>query len=170
MLIQKEAKPWLCAAKSGHAVITHAHLRITDGKGRLEATNGKCLVAIDVELSEGDAPGLIPVDALKEAKPIAGIREIRANGLIQAETKAGTVTMSRPEGAYPDVDAVRGEPGEVTLSLNAAFLKAIQDAYGAEAVTLRITVPSDGSAVSDPVHVAPYRGVVTGWGLIMPMV
>lgn len=189
MKIHKSAKPWACAARdTGRYAIEHLHLRVTaDGRGVLEATDGRMLVVVDVELSEGDAPGLVPVGALKDAKPNRdGMREVRANGHVEATTKSGPVSMPRPEGEYPNTADVVPVPGMLSVTIDAAKLASIQQAFGSPWVTLRMPMPNpsvyvdgdwskpnkDGSRdLKSPIHVTPDAAecAALGTGVLMPV-
>ena len=102
---------------------------------RLMATDGRILAIVPAEVSEQDHDGLIPVDALKEARKMdkasKGITEIAVNGKFTVNAGNRHAEFKLETGNFPNADAVIPKfDGPPTITLDAELLlrlaKAIQ--------------------------------------------
>ena len=188
------AQPWKACAKASEGLRSRFgmhNLRLSlkapawdvpipgEKHGVLCATNGRILAVHEVTLDDQDAEGWITPEACKAAekcKNRSGDAIVLANGSLRVPF-AG-VEFQRPDpkdGEYPRVEGVQwfpsGEDGEVSISLNADYLKALADALGTgigeKAVTLTFRTPQDKRGA--PIHVAAVANKrAHGW--IMPII
>lgn len=158
MLINKDLKVELIASKDVTLQhLMHAHLDAE--KKRLVATDGHRMVIVPVTVEKGDDSGSIPVDAIKQARKLAGKSrdeaQVKANGAIVLESGA---TMPRPKVDFPPYEQVvpsyrPGTGGTVTIAFNARYLHELAQALGTEHVELTFKVVRAGARIVDPIIV-----------------
>ena len=190
MRIPKGAKPWVACGDRGRYAIDECRLTVIkeDESGILEATDGRVLVALDVELDPGDTSGPIPVSALRAAHATkVSPGRVEANGDIRAWTKGGPITMARyPEDReecddFPATDDLWPEDRDCTyrVTLSAEKIAAIAASFGAANLEFRFQRFSrrDGNPeiqeCRTAITVVPVVGhyhapAATGRALIMP--
>lgn len=126
----------------------------------LVATNGKALVSIPVQRDEGDVGGVVPCEALVAARKshftkTSGMAKIELNGsAIVADTESRQ-EFPRPPKTCPDVASIVRDAKaakHVSVILNAALLKAIQDSIGCDALEIQLDAEAPGER---PVLVLP---------------
>jgi hypothetical protein len=150
------------------------------------ATNGSALACVPVELEPGDTEGMVPCAALSEARKAARKAEtvsVKANGHVEYQGKAGTVSMPRPydgptEGikVFPNWREVVKDPkgSVVRIGIDAAMLLVLAEAIGAGSkggthVAITIQLDSNGRPTLDAMKVEPTTGTTAAWGVIMPV-
>jgi hypothetical protein len=146
MQFDRKCKLEKAVAKSeGRYAMRHTLLAKRGDEHVLVATDGRILAVVGVEVEEGDAIGLIPVEAVKGAAKGGQSfmpAQIHANGSAVYTDKAGAqVTMARPEGEFPRWESIMPAPqaDDIVIALNPDLLKALADAIGADGcVQLRI--------------------------------
>ena len=143
MKIKKECKIELIASRDEtRHVLCNPYLQ----GSKLIATDGQRLVAIPVELEEGDSDGPIDCSAFKLSRKTSSgekFSKISANGCLKVETKDGEITMPRKnlEGySFPQWQKVLPNPdrGGIKIGLNAKFLYEIAQALGGDRVVIEI--------------------------------
>jgi hypothetical protein len=183
--LPREKEVWRLLGQSGRYALDAALLEIDDGKGTLIVTNGMAMAALPVEVEEGDEPGLIPGEALREEpapveeyygehviyhKPATPDRSLRVSNGRAVESTVTEREKNSPEefpkwrGVLPPPDA----PVAVEVMISATLLHDMAMAMGAisRGVKLRIPMPRDGQ-VRDPIRVEGPDGAV---GSIMSIV
>lgn len=153
-----------------------------DNGARLVATNGRILAVVPVE-DEGDTPGMVSTDTLKEATK--GRTNSRTEAVLRlpdeeralVQTKSGTIEQERPDHVrMPDYRSiVRGLKTDTGLqvTLSAEHLLALIEALGArsnELSGITLTFQRKGTDLDDsaPVHVRAL-GDDEAFGIIMPI-
>ena len=143
MKIKKECKIELIASRDEtRHVLCNPYLQ----GSKLIATDGQRLVAIPVELEEGDSDGPIDCSAFKLSRKTSSgekLSKISANGCLKVETKDGEITMPRKnlDGySFPQWQKVLPNPdrGGIKIGLNAKFLYEIAQALGSDRVVIEI--------------------------------
>ena len=143
MKIKKECKIELIASRDEtRHVLCNPYLQGSN----LIATDGQRLVAIPVELEEGDSDGPIDCSAFKLSRKTSSgekLSKISANGCLKVHTKDGEITMPRKnlEGySFPQWQKVLPNPdrGGIKIGLNAKFLYEIAQALGGDRVVIEI--------------------------------
>jgi DNA polymerase III sliding clamp (beta) subunit (PCNA family) len=170
-----KARPEACASKDQtRPVLTCLHLRINeDGTATLEATDSYQAISIPVTVEEGDTEGLIPVEAVTEArKQGRGTKEVNleANGKVIAPNGASWV---RPEGTFPKIpELIPAQLAEFEIGLNPTLLANMAKAFGAETVRIQFCAGSNGMPDNlRPMVVTPRSGDLQGEakGILMPV-
>jgi DNA polymerase III sliding clamp (beta) subunit (PCNA family) len=155
-------------------VLTCVHY---DGEGHVTATDGYILAHVPAGAADNapNSPGLIPLDAVKEAQRGVGRNEplefTLDDGTVSFPGKVGTVTADQGEGKFPDVEQILrdtpqpGDEGTFTFAINPDNLvrlaKALGDRGSKEtflALTVRVGEPDQCIGVN-PVT-GNYRGAV----------
>jgi len=150
------------------------YLDTTDeGDPRIVACDGHRLVAVSVELDEGDVTGPVPRGAMKAAadKSVAGVSMLSCGGT-DIRCDAAGVTFDRPQGLdpFPDWRAiVPKRKSTVHVTLNAKLLREIGQSVGTEIVTLHL-VPDEGGNVVDQIRVEPACCDAKTIAVLMPIV
>jgi hypothetical protein len=123
--------------------ITNAELEVD--RRRLVATNGKVIAIVEVQVDNGDVSGPVSLEALKAAR--ANIRPRSADPHILCSAtvlkthgppQSGMpIDLPRPTTVFPPYNAVvpectPGEPGTITVGLDAQLLLDLARALGAE--------------------------------------
>ena len=155
-------------------------IRLDVDAGCLVATHGKAFVKVPVELDEGDESTTISVACWKQAVALAKASKLKR---IQIKTTATNCTLTDGSqfpaitNRYVDWKSIYTTEKEkelpYSLSINPLYLKQIQEAAGADAVTLKFKVDSKG-VVSGALVVVPYyfKGstpMENADGLVMPL-
>jgi hypothetical protein len=127
--------------------ITNAELEIVAAPrtGRLVASNGKVIAVVDVQLDHGDESGPVSVEALKAARANHRPRSEDPQVLCRATNlktfgppkASGPSEFSRPKTVFPPYkgvipDCSPGDPGTITVGLDAQLLIDLARALGAE--------------------------------------
>ena len=125
-------------------VLENPYLYVEEGShGYLLASTGQNAVKIPVLLSEGDLPGPVPVEALKE------LRKVKDGELLCNEQYCilpNGAAWPRPQfSQYPPIESLLVDSGQsvMEISLNAKALYEIAQAQGCEVVKLKIEVSGD---------------------------
>jgi hypothetical protein len=142
MKLNKNCKIELVASKeSTRLALINPYLQGSN----LIATDGRKLVAIPVELEDGDSDGPVDCSAFKLArKTVSGEKfsKISANGCLKVQTKDGEITMQRSfkETTFPAWEKVLPDPdrGGIKIGLNAKFLYEMAQALGGDCVVIEI--------------------------------
>jgi len=143
MKIKKECKIELIASRDEtRHVLCNPYLQ----GSKLIATDGQRLVAIPVELEEGDSDGPIDCSAFKLSRKTSSgekLSKISANGCLKVQTKDGEITMPRKDFngySFPQWQKVLPNPdrGGIKIGLNAKFLYEIAQALGGDRVVIEI--------------------------------
>lgn len=159
-------------ARDNRPVMENPYLREQNGRWELQATDSYKLVAIPVEVSEGDTEGAIPVSAVKGTDSVGkdGIRRIAANGSVSYASKSGgEVTLPRPDkGAFPNFDQLvpaytHNGTHEFQIAFNAKMLYELAQALGDDQVVLTMQSPLR------PIGVRPRSTDNDAYGLVMPV-
>lgn len=181
MKIDKTSKLEKCAATSPtRYAMDVVYLDLQDKKHPVAvATDGKVLAVVPVELEDGDEAGMIPIEALKEARRGAGrgdTARIEVNGTLRAWGKKGPVTYERPDDVpFPDWRAVTKHEAQTTdkslrVCLNAKLLLNLAQALGSDSVELRFQPFDTDNGQVCPMDVRPVQGGVhDAHGVIMPI-
>ena len=141
MKINKNCKIELaCSTDKQRAAICNPYLEIDDKGARMIATNGQILAIVPVDPQEGDKAGLVPVDAIKDA------RKAKPASLPEATLACnGNVKLldgrqyPRPDFAFPNYRAVlpaENRPAKFTVGIDAKLLWELAQAMGTQGVTL----------------------------------
>ena len=164
------------ATDRSRPVLTRVFLRIVEtktGRGRnrkvtregwLEATDSYVLAQVPVELDDDDTEGMIPVEALVEARTTP-TRELAVDGEIRIQGYGKLTTFPRPEmGKFPDTERLFSTEDSpvASVGLNAKFLAKLAEALGTDTVRLDIMAPRKA------IRVTPASGN-GGRGLLMPI-
>ena len=142
MKIKKECKIELVASKdSTRLALNNPYLQGSN----LIATDGHRLVAIPVELEEGDSDGPIDCSAFKLARKTSSsekFSKINANGSLKVQTKDGEIIMQR---SFKDINfpawqkvLPNSDRGGIKIAFNAEYLYEMAEALGTKTVTLEI--------------------------------
>lgn len=139
------------------------HNRKTKREGWLEATDSYLLIQVPVELDDDDTEGMIPIEALAEAR--LANRELAADGEIRIQGYGKLTTFLRPEmGKFPDTTKLfTDDPPIASVGLNAKFLAKLAKGLGTDTVRLDLMGPRKA------IRVTPASGS-GGRGLLMPIV
>lgn len=151
MKLQKTAKiEAVCAEeKSNRPAIAHPYLEIKDGAARVIATNGRALVAIPVDVEEGEESGYVSIPALVAARKAAsrdGIASVHCNGTCATATAdfprpfKGDSMMTFPN--YRCVVPTEEQKGIMKLSFDVSLLAAVVKAAGGTGI-VRVFQPQD---------------------------
>lgn len=144
--------------------------------GFLCATNGRALVRIPGVASVGDAPGMVPTEALKAARKATRLSEVvlLCNGTVDVP---GEASYRRPDVSPPDTDSVwpKDRQARVQIAIDPFLLADLAKALGAHkderpCLVLQIAVNADGSIdTSLPVlvHASPREKATDPAGLVM---
>jgi len=143
MIFDKRLKPEMVVECPEGRRLEIQNVQLDVAGARLVATNGKCLLAVPVEIEEGDAPGPLPEAAFRESRKLGGRgkREARieCNGSAKIQTGASfprphfdVPEANRPQ--FPDWDACIPKPETQTmkLTLDAFMLADLVKAAGSE--------------------------------------
>jgi len=171
-----KSKPEAVPSKdTSRPVLTCLYLRVEEnGEGWLEATDSYKAVRIPVLTEEGDTDGLIPVEALKEARKQSRTEK---RGAVEMAVNGSVVTPNggqyeRPEGTWPKLPELwPDETAKFEIGFSARFLWELAQAFGEDTVRLSFTAGPNGDPQNlRPIHVTPLRGDVPGAkGLLMPI-
>lgn len=154
-------------------VLSHAFL---SGE-TLIATDGKAMIQLPVERSEGDEDGFVTVEALKAARKEAkraDALELKANGCLALPSGA---SFPRPIeariGRWPNCQAVWApvweKPVAMRIAFSAELLANLAEAMGTEGVVLEIVSETDAIRVL-PTSTRKSSPVVLGAkGILMPI-
>lgn len=146
MRISKFYKPEACVSKDAERMhLCHPYLDVK--RERLVATDGRRMIALPVEVEKGEVSGHIASDLLKVGRKKTGKHEVEYE--IRERVRLVPHDIEWPLQAvpdFPDWSAVLpryrpGDPGTVTVGLDAALLKGIADALGSDgqvALTFRL--------------------------------
>jgi len=145
MQIHKNSKIEACCGKDPRRrVLTHPHISNINGKPHLCATDGKCLAYVPVILEDGDTPGYVNSEALKQARKLEkheDVLHIEANGSLKLKD-GSTLPRFGADGSlsYPNVDLVIPDPKDVkwSIAFDVDLLKNLADALGTTHVTLKV--------------------------------
>lgn len=161
-------KPEKCVSKvKENDVLKHFFLeKANEEKGVLNASDGKMLIRIPVDLAPGDTAGAIPVEALLSAKKVGqdGFAEIRLAKKCEIETPDTKQEFSRFNYLkFPNFQKVIpiSKPKAV-IAFDVKKLKAISDAIYSEGVVLEIRGKEEG------IVVRPASGSAA-FGVLMPI-
>jgi hypothetical protein len=175
MKLPKVCKPELLVGTPDRPSIAHPYLEIEDGKGTLIAVNGRVLVALPVEVGEGDTTGYVSADALAKARRLA-----KRNPEIDlaCEKKAHpfpdgwiiprpvpTLTPDQTPLTFPkwrQVVPSKDRPVTLRVTLNPRLLMDLALALGSGT-----SVSLEFEGVNDPVRVTGATG--EGFGVLMPL-
>ncbi|HUT79519.1 MAG TPA: hypothetical protein VM285_17615 [Polyangia bacterium] len=165
-----------------------------DDGARLVATNGRLLAVVPVTADEGDIPGTIPAEAVREACKARSAAnpeaQVDANGSVRVTTKPARVTDSgRAVPAGPVAEFEREDSADVAfpqwrrvvpdsdstptyrVALSARYLLALARAIGTDdaegAVELEFREPT-GAIVVRPTPQGEGRAV-GAFGVLMPI-
>jgi len=177
---------WKAAStdKTRH-VLNGVYYEITDGpegkQGRLIATDGRKLVYVPCQYEDGDVPGIIPNDAMKEAYKqgkklgIVSIKTFLPEGYTVGKCKLqNAAEYSMIDGQFPKYEQVIPNfEGKKTIKvcINPDFLIEISEAIGkgnAAGTTLELSLNSDGEFDLGPIVVSCGTGDKTK-AIVMPM-
>ena len=170
MKIKKECKIELIASRDEtRHVLCNPYLQ----GSKLIATDGQRLVAIPVELEEGDSDGPIDCSAFKLSRKTSSREEfskISANGSLKVHTKDGEITMPRKnlDGySFPQWQKVLPNPdrGGIKIGLNAKFLYEIAQALGGDRVVIEI-LDANSPIIVKGSHENYIEGAI---GVLMPV-
>lgn len=158
-------------------------LEMDDKGARLIATDGRALVVLPVETEDGDTPGLIPRQALEMASD-PELRQVTIDddmGNLKDVTGPTTLALSehkavltdglevvRPALDWPKWESVATTaPAEecTRIALNARLLLNIQEALGADWVTLQIKNAVSPIRVTSGYNTTPKEA----FGVLMPV-
>jgi hypothetical protein len=153
LTIDKKYKPELIASDD----ITREHIcdpYFDASANKVVATNGAALVAVPVK-AEAERSGYITCETFPESRKAA-----KKAKLAEATfTAIGTADRGRRFMSWRHVvPATRpGDEGTITIGLDAALLKRLADALGANdgRVVLTIAIPEKGRQMLDPIVVLP---------------
>lgn len=145
-------------------------------RSRLEATDGKMLAVVPVELDPADTGGLIEPKQIAEGRKIAkkykGKKpEMAVDGCVKFMDGS---TQPRPNdaGTYPDVDGVlfKKPEGPADLTVNAEALHTLSMALSQNHggfPNVRIWVVKDDKGVPDKIYVEAQRCADGAFGILM---
>lgn len=118
-----------------------------DLRGALVATDGRCLVALPVELAPHDTDGPVTLEAFQAACKARGyVGRLTANGALEVY---GGPTFPRPkaeDATFPEWRRILanvpklGDPDTVSLTLSAALLAKLRDACSNDGDEKLVTV------------------------------
>ena len=171
MKIARHYRPEACASKDKERFgLTDPYL---DVEGRaVVATDGYRMVAIPVEVDDQDVSGYVARDLLKVARKKCKKEDFEAEIRERKELVPQGIEYP-PDDArtFPDWRKVlpsfsEGEPGTVTIGLNANLLKGIADALGGAGV-VALTVKVD-SLETSPIRVRALSGNEREIAVLMP--
>ena len=155
-------------------------IRLDVDSSCIVATHGRAFVKVPVELDEGDETTTISVACWKQAVALAKASKLKQ---IQIKTTATNCTLTDGSqfpsitNRFVDWNSIYKTEKEkelpYSLSINPLYLKQIQEATGADAVTLKFKVDSNG-VVSGALVVVPYyfkgsTAIENADGLVMPL-
>jgi hypothetical protein len=169
--IAKHYKPELVASKDEERFnLLDPYLDVE--AERMVATDGHRLVAVPVEIEEGDVSGYVSRDLLKVGRRKAGklepsIQIINRIDLLPHEIEWPCLqgrTFPAWRGVLPPYH--EGDEGTVTIGLNSKLLKGIADALGSEGL-VALTVKLDSPSTS-PLLVRAFLGQEDEIGILMP--
>lgn len=159
-------------------------VRLDPARGRMVATNGRILAVVPCEAqpdSEAEdiakaRPVTVPASVIKAARKGIGKHLpplLDVNGKVRARTADGWMESEPLEDEYPDFDAcfpkAKDRKGALVVRLDAALLKALADALGAErGITLEIP-PTKGAPIIAWTDRRPTDTTCTHYGIIMPI-
>lgn len=138
MKLPKNAKiEAVCAdEKSNRPTIAHPYLEIKDGAARVIATDGRAIVAIPVEVEEGEESGWVSIPALAAARKASsrdGVASVHCNGTCRTATadfprpfKDTAMTFPNYRQVIPDGE----QKGVFKLAFNVELLAAVVKAAG----------------------------------------
>lgn len=189
MILRHEQRIFEAASREpGRYAMHGVRLRLLDGKPVLEATDGRILVRVEVELEEGEELAFLPEegvilrgDDLRDAWPAAkagrkGLFLRRDEGEWFLDCGGSRTRLGTIDGEFPRVDALVALIGqEGTLGFDLDLLNRLAKAAGASYV--RFEMPKlEGGQVRGPVGVRFSRDDGTFTvpldnfrGVIMPM-
>ena len=157
MKIGKLHKIELAASKDQtRAAIVNPYLDRGPDGDKVIATNGRILAVLPVECDEKDVSGYVPRECLKDARTAGGVV---LNGV--AEIYGGASYPRDAEWNFPNWRQVMPDYTKeqtVRLAIDAALLKALADAIGAERVCLEFPIESESQTVTSVIAVKPYDG------------
>ena len=172
MKLHKNCKIELCVSSDK----TRKHLNHAILKGdKLIATDGRKIVAITVEISEGDTDGFVTAQALQMARKLKGgeypIIEIHAKEKLETIDGATLVRPSESPNHPTDEKAmeyISSNPDAthpIKIAFNVKYLMQMARAMGVECVTMNI------KSGHDPIIVTPIRmeSINKLTGILMPM-
>lgn len=151
MKLPKNAKiESVCAdEKSNRPAIAHPYLEIKDGAARVIATNGRAMVAIPVEVEEGEESGWVSIPALAAARKASsrdGVASVHCNGTCATTTAdfprpfKNDATMTFPN--YRQVIPEGEQKGVFKLAFNVELLAAVVKAAGGTGI-VSVHQPAD---------------------------
>ena len=138
-------------------------------KGRLVATNGTMLASVPCEVEHGDEAGILPADAIKAARKVAGAKGepgIACNG--SAAVHGGASYPRDKDVQFPPYEKVVPAPSpedEVVIGLDAALLLKLAKSLGSKG-HVRLTIRKDDPL--HPIRVEPTSGE-DAFGILMPV-
>lgn len=138
---------WQAASKDEMRPVLTA-VRFDADKGTLAATNSYIAACVPCEVEEGDESGLIPAEAVREAKR----NSLRiADGKATLQLPGGERTWKLIEGTFPDLDKIIAETPalDYPFGVNARLLADLSRA---------IAERDDSPAVLHPIH--PHKGIL----------
>lgn len=153
MKLPKNAKiEAVCSTDETREVITHPYLEIKDGTARVIATNGRAIVAIPVEVEDGEESGWVSIPALAAARkacasrgPEKDMASVHCNGTCRTATadfprpfKDDAMTFPNYRQCIPNED----QKGIMKLSFDVNLLAAVVKAAGGTGI-VRVYQPQD---------------------------
>lgn len=151
-----------------------------DDGARLVATNGRILAVVPVEDADGDVPGMISQDAIREAVKARTNAQPDAQVLLPDEKVAkvmmkhgGLAEHSRPdETSFPEWKAVLPKAkNPVSITLSARYLRDLADALGVAGDGITLTFDLQNGKIDGglPVRVDASSPGNHSYGAIMPI-
>lgn len=181
MRMERRFKPEIIASTDRQA-LTHLCIDIHNDKTVIVATDGRRLVVVPCEIDSIHEVGLVPVEAIKQARTVKVKRksrgrfrsgrdiepaelEVSLNGKVQFDKGPVHITIDRPAAdvVYPKWPQIIPTSGPTfTVALNAELLAGLAKALGSDgAVQLQFR------GENDPIHVTADKHS-GAFGLLMP--
>lgn len=153
MKLPKNAKiEAVCSTDETREVITHPYLEIKDGAARVIATNGRAIVAIPVEVEDGEESGWVSIPALAAARkacasrgPEKDVASVHCNGTCRTATADFPRPFKDSEMKFPNYRQVipDGEQkGVFKLAFDVNILAAVVKAAGGTGI-VSVHQPAD---------------------------
>lgn len=174
MLLQTKIEK-ACAVDSTRKALESPYF---DGK-KIYATNGHILAVVPVDV-EGEAPGYIPVEAIKESRKQKTSHKgmVYCNGSAKVIGSGAEYPRNPGEHTFPNAAMAEGfalqdvAKKSVTIAFSAKLLLDLAQAIGADefnnGVTLEIPVDEKGQPKESGIKVTGNRRSV-GYGVLMPL-
>lgn len=178
MKFKKQYKILSAAASEEYRYMTSG-VKFEKDPGRLIATNGRIMVVVPVEDTDGDVDGIISPDAMKLAGKGGKKGETTIASLdsvARVFLKEGTADFPHLEANFPDWEVVQPKASttDLNITLSGAYLKDIVDALGTagddlDGVKFQFKLKKGQIDDNAPVRVEAASPLNGAYGCIMPI-